>query len=115
MPPQQATIGLALIERIERTNTVVVREQGVEQGAGVPPRWDPYAMEVDKGRNCYAYENFEHMARYCRNRGKGRPIEERRVQYEEERIKEIIEQSNNLKGGENLEFLNYILSINIVY
>ena len=46
------------------------------------------------------------MAHYCRNRGKERPIEERRMQYEGGRIKEIIEQSNNLKGGENLEFLD---------
>ena len=63
-------------------------------------------MEVDKGRNCYAYGGFGHMAHYCRNRGKERPIEERRMQYEGGRIKEIIEQSNNLKGGENLEFLD---------
>jgi len=63
-------------------------------------------MEVDKGRNCYAYGGLGHIAHYCRNRGKERLIEERRVQYEGGRIKEIIEQSNNLKGGENLEFLD---------
>jgi len=63
-------------------------------------------MEVDRGRNCFACKGFGHIAHYYRNRGRGRPMEGRRVQYEEGRIEEIIEQSNNLKGGENLEFLN---------
>ena len=45
MPPQQATTGPALMEEVERTNAVVVRGQG--QKMGVPPRRDPYAMEVD--------------------------------------------------------------------
>ena len=45
--PQQATIGPALMEGIEQTNVVVVR--GAGQGAGVPPRRDPFAMEVDRG------------------------------------------------------------------
>jgi len=31
---------------------IVVR--GAGQGMGAPPRRDPYAMEVDRGRNCYA-------------------------------------------------------------
>ena len=34
-------------------NAVVVRDTG--QGMGAPPRKDSYAMEVDRGRNCYAY------------------------------------------------------------
>ena len=42
---QQTSMGPAPIERIERTNTVVVR--GLGQDAGVPPRWDLFAMEVD--------------------------------------------------------------------
>ena len=42
------------MEGIKRTNAVVVREAGQEQGAGIPPRWDPYIIEVDRGRNCYA-------------------------------------------------------------
>ena len=52
--PQQATTGPAPMEGIERTNAVVVRGQGQGQSAGVPPRRDPYAMEVDRGRNCFA-------------------------------------------------------------
>jgi len=40
------------MEGIKRMNVVVVREQG--QGVGIPPRHDPFAMEVDWGRNCYA-------------------------------------------------------------
>jgi len=53
MPPQQATTGPALMEGIERMNAVVVRGQGQGQDAGGSPRWDSYAMEVDRGRNCY--------------------------------------------------------------
>jgi len=64
-PPQQVTTGLAPMERVERINAVVVRELG--QAMGTPPRQDPYAIEVDKGRNCYAYGSFGHMARHCRN------------------------------------------------
>jgi len=52
--PQQATMGPALMEGVERMNAVVVRGQGAGQSMGVPPRWDPYTMEVDRGRNCYA-------------------------------------------------------------
>jgi len=62
MPPQQATIGPVPIEEVERTNTVVVRGQAM--GA---PRRDPYAIEIDRGRNCYACGDFRHMAHHCRN------------------------------------------------
>ena len=102
--PQQATIGPAPMESIERTNAVVVR--GAGQGAGVSPRRDPFAMEVDRGRNCYACGGFRHMARNCRNRGRGRPMDGRRVESSGGRIEEIFDNSNNLKGEENLELLN---------
>jgi len=59
IPPQQATIGPTLMEGVEKTNVVVVREQGQEMGA---PRRDPYIMDVDRGRNCYACGGFRHMA-----------------------------------------------------
>ena len=100
--PQQATTGPAPMEGVERTNAVVVRGQG----AGIPPRRDPFAMEVDRGRNCFACGGFGHMARHCRNRGRGRPMDGRRVEYGGGRIEEIFDNSNNLKGGENLELLN---------
>jgi len=92
------------MEGVEKTNVVVVRGQG--QGTEIPPRRDPFAMEVDRGRNCYACGGFGHMARHCRNRGRGRPIEGRRVEYSGGRIEEILDNANNLKGGENLELLN---------
>jgi len=98
------TIGPTLIEGVERTNAVVVRGQG--QGQGAPLRRNPYAIEVDRRRNCYACGRFGHIAHHCRNRGRGRVIEERRVEYREGRIKEINEQLNNLKGMENLEFFD---------
>jgi len=46
------------------------------------------------------------MAHHCRNRGRRRAMEGRRVEYERGRIEEINEQSDNLKGVENLESLN---------
>ena len=104
MPSQQATMEPAPIEGVERTNVVVVR--GLGQDVETPPRWDPYAIEIDQGRNCYACGGFGHMACYCRNRGRGRPIEGRRVKYSGGRIEEIFDNSNNLKGRENLELLN---------
>ena len=63
-------------------------------------------MEVDQGRNCYTCGGFGHMARHCRNKGRERPMEERRMEYSRGRIKEIFDNANNLKGGENLELLD---------
>jgi len=103
--PQQATMGPVPMEGVERTNAVVVKGQG--QGMGIPPRRDPFAMEVDHGRNCYACGRFGHMACYCRNQGmRGRVAENRRVEYGGEQIEEITNFSNNLKVDENLELLN---------
>jgi len=103
--PQQATMGPVPMEGVERTNAVVVKGQG--QGIGIPPRWDPFAMEVDHGRNCYAYGGFGHMARHCRNQGiRGRVAENRRVEYGGGQIEEITNFSNNLKVDENLKLLN---------
>ena len=64
--PQQATTGPAPMEGIERSNAGGVRGQG----GGIPPRRDPYAMEIDRGRNCFACGGFGHMAHNCRNRGR---------------------------------------------
>jgi len=46
------------------------------------------------------------MTRHCRNRGRGKTMEGRRVEYGGGRIKKINKQLNNLKGVENLEFLD---------
>ena len=103
--PQQETTGPAPMEGVERTNAVVVRGQG--QGAGIPLRRDPFAMDIDRGRNCYACGGFGHMARHCRNRGqRGRIADNRRVEYGGGRIEEIENSLNNLKVDENLELLN---------
>ena len=100
--PQQATTGPAPMEGIERTNAVVVRGQGQGQNAGIPPRRDPFAMEVDRGRNCYACGGFGHMARNCRNRGRVM----RRVEIGGGRFEGNIEQIGHLKEVENLEALD---------
>jgi len=73
---------------------------------GIPSRQDPFAMEVDRGRNCYTCGEFGHMAHHYRNRGRGRPMDGRRMEYGRGRIEEIFDNSNNLKGVENLELLN---------
>ena len=72
---------------------------------GIPLRRDPYVMEVDRGRNCFACRGFGHMAHHCRNQGRG-IVENRRVWYGGSRIEEIMNLSNNLKEMENLELLN---------
>ena len=46
------------------------------------------------------------MARHCRNKGRGRPMEGRRVEYSGGRIEEILDNTNNLKGEGNLELLD---------
>ena len=104
MPPQQAATGPAPMERVERTNTVVVR--GQEQSIEVSPRRDSYVMEVDRGKNSYACRGFGHMAHHCRNRGRGRVMEGRKVEYSGGKIKEIYDNVSNLKEGENLELLD---------
>jgi len=95
------------MEGVERTNMVVVRGLGVGQSGGASPRRDPFAMDIDRGRNCYACGGFGHMARNCRNRGQRRRVgDNRRVEYGGGQIEEIISLSDNLKEGENLELLN---------
>ena len=106
-PPQQVITGPAPMEGVERTNAVVVRGQGIKQGVGAPPRRDPFAMEIDRGRNCFACGGFGHMACHCRNRGmRGRVAEGRRLEYGGGRNERINEHLNNLKGEENLESLD---------
>jgi len=93
------------MEGVERTNAVVVREQG--QSMGAPPRQDPFAMEIDRGRNCYACGGFGHMAHNRRNQGqKGRVAEGRRLEYGGGRIERINKHLDNLKEVENLESLD---------
>ena len=103
IPSQQVTTGPALIEGVERTNTMVVRGSGQEIGA---PRRDPYVMKVDKERNCYACRGFGHMAYHCRNRGRGKAMEEKRVEYGGGRFEGNTEQIKHLKEVENLEALD---------
>ena len=69
------------MEGVERINAVVVRRLGVGQSGGAPSRRDPFAMDIDRGRNCYTCGGFGHMVRHCRNRGRGRPMDGRRVEY----------------------------------
>ena len=94
------------MEGIERTNAVVVRGQRQGQGMRAPSRRDPYAMKIDRRRNCYTCGGFGHMAHHCRNRERGRLMERRRVEYGRGRFEGNIEQIRYLKEVENLEALN---------
>jgi len=102
--PQQVTTGPAPMEGIEKMNAVVVRGSGVDRGQNMraPPRRDPFAMEVDRSRNCYACGGFRHMACNCRNRGRVM----RKVEIGGERFEGNIEQIGHLKEVENLEALD---------
>ena len=52
-------------------------------------------------------EFVQEFKRAARGSGyEGRPMEGRRVKYSGGRIEEIFDNSNNLKGEENLELLN---------
>ena len=81
------------IEEVEKINIVVVRNLLQEQERRRGVRRDPYAVEVDKGRNCYSCREFGYLVRNC--------IiwsivdQERRVEYRE-----------NLKEKESLVVLN---------
>jgi len=68
----------APMEGVERMDAVMVHPQ---QRVGVAQR-NPYAMDVDRERNCYACREFRHIAQHCRNRGAGNRIGEgRRLKY----------------------------------
>ena len=91
---------------VERTNVVVVRNQGQGQGIRLPRR-DPYTIDIDRGRNCYVYGGFGHIAQYCRNRRQGiREGNGRRLEYGQWGKEENIKYRDNLKEGKNLESLN---------
>jgi len=106
IPFQRVTTEPTPIERVKRINTVV-RSQGQEQEIGLPRR-DPYAMDIDRGRNCYVCGEFVHMAQHCRNRrGRIRIGDGRRLEYGQRWGREgNFEQLDNLKEEENLESLN---------
>ena len=102
MPSQHVTTKPTLMKGVERTNAVVMRGPG--QGMGAPSRRDLYAIEVDRGRNCYTCGGFGHIAYHCRNRG-GKVAEERRLEYNGRR-KELYKHENHLKKEENSEILD---------
>jgi len=111
MLPQWVITGPTPMEEVERMNIVMI---WLQQRTGLVQH-NPYAMKIDKGRNCYTCGGFRHMACHCRNqRQKGRMAEERRVEYGEE-IKGNYRHLNNLKEVENLESLDWILIINSMY
>jgi len=75
---------LALIEKVEKMNTVVVYPN---QWAGFVPRRDSYTINIDRGKNYYSCGEFRHLARNCRNW-------------------EIVGQERRLEYGDNLNNMN---------
>ena len=65
-------------------------------------------MNIDRGRNYYAYRGFEHLARNCRNRGMGNRIREGRIlEYGQKRmIEKENENNNNLNEDQDLILLD---------
>ena len=88
MLPQQATTGPALMEEVERIEAVMVHSQ---QKARFAQR-NPYAIDVNRGRNCYACEGFGHLTRHYRNRRMGM----------NRRMEQVEDNSNNLNGDRGL-------------
>jgi len=84
---QQATIGPAPIEEVERMEAVMVCSQ---QRTGSAQR-NLYTMDINRGRNCCACRGFGHLARHCRNR---RVEMNRRI--------EQVEDNSNLNGDGGL-------------
>jgi len=71
-------------------------------------RRDPFAMDVDRERNCYSYRGFGHIMQNCRNQeivGQRRKVE----------YGNNINIMNNLKEEESLVVLSYALTIDSIY
>ena len=66
------------------------------------PRYDLYAIEVDRRRNCYSYKEFEHIVRHYKNQKF--VVQERRMEYEDNY------NMDNLKEEENLVALDQVLT-----
>jgi len=63
-------------------------------------------MEVDRRRNYYTCRGFGHMACHCRNWGRTRAADRRRLEYVGGSFERNHEYLNCLKEEENLESLN---------
>ena len=75
------------MEEVERMEAVMVH---LQQRAEFTQR-NPYAMNVDRGRNYYACGGFRHVVRHCRNRRVGM-----------NRRMEQVEDNSNLNGDGGL-------------
>jgi len=65
------------MKEVERINVVIVNPN---QQAGFMPRYDSYAIDMDKERNCYNCGDFGYITRHCKKRENQKRIEqERRV------------------------------------
>ena len=99
VPQQQILAKHAPMEEVERTNVVIVRPT---QRAGLAQQ-NPYAMDIDRERNCYSYEGFDLIAWNCRRQIMG---QERRMEYEINR-----NNKDNLNEEGDLIVLNQISTI----
>ena len=88
--------GPTSIEGVERINALIAYPQ--QQQVGFMPKYNTYAIEIDRGRNCYNYGKFRHITRHYKNQ---RFMEqERRMEYKHNH------NTDNLKKEENLVVLD---------
>jgi len=97
------TTGLTPMEGVERTNVEMLclqqRERVVQRNL--------YAMEVNRGRNCYTCRGFRHITRHSRNRERRVRIRNsRRLEYGQRERERGIKYKDNLKEEKNLKSLN---------
>jgi len=77
--------GPAPIERVEKTNAVIVHPNLRGEFA----QRNPYAIDINKNnRNCYNCKRFGHLARNCRNRRIENRIGEGRLEYRQRENKQ---------------------------
>ena len=114
IPQQQILTGPALMEDIERINTVMMcPTQRVEFALH-----NPYTMNMDRrNKNCYSYREFGHLVRNYQNREmENRIREKRRLGYEQRlRIKGNNGQDNLNKKGDLVIFNQVLVTIGLQY
>ena len=99
MSPQQMITVPTPIKGVKKTEVVMICSQ---RRTGFAQR-NPYAMDVDRGRNCYACREFGHLVRYYRNGEiENRIGEGRKLEYGGQKREKEGNGQENLNGEGNL-------------
>ena len=103
IPQQWVLAGSAPMKEVKRTNTAMVN---LNQQTGLVPRYDLYAIDIDRGRNCYNCGKSGYIARNYRNQRFVK--QERKIEY---RDNSNNKNNYNLNRKENLIVLDQVLTI----